>query len=222
MHLDRQQKFAVASAVLPVVVIWLVNGIYLAALARINMSLFWFADFIQWMVLPVALLVFLAKRASVFPKHYGLDTSALRWQSPILGTLAMFVTAGLAFWATRNLSWQLLAQPTGFFSFPGVYPSGLMGKIIWLYSSVTAGVVESVFFIGLPWLLYHNIRSTPSRTVFATSISVIFAATHWEQGPHVVVGAYFFNVVACFWFFRLGTLWPVAAGHTMVDLVAFA
>lgn len=222
MHLDRQQINSIVLALLPVVVIWEVNGIYLAALARISVSLFWLADFIQWIVLPTTLLMFLAKKASLLPKHYGFDTVAIRWQSPILGTLGAFVTMGLAFFLTRNLSWELLGQPTGFFTFPGVFPGGLMGNIIWLYSAVTAGIVESTFFIGLPWLLYHNVRSVPSRVVFTTLASLVFATAHWEQGPHVVVGAFFSNLVACFWFFRLGTLWPVAVGHTLVDLVAFA
>jgi len=222
MHLDKQQKSAIALALLPVLVIWQINGIYLAALAGISVSLFWLADFIQWIILPLALLVFLAKNASLLPKHYGLDTSTLRWQSAILETLAMFATAGLVFFVVRKLSWQLLNHPTGFFTFPGVSPGGLMGSFIWLYSAVTAGVVESVFFIGLPWLLYCNIRNHPSRATFMFIVSTIFSVAHWEQGLHIVVAAFCFHLVACAWFFKLNTLWPVAVGHTLIDMVAFA
>ena len=222
MHLSRQQNISIAFALIPVVLIWQINGFYVAALARISAPLFWLTDFIQWIVLPVTLLTFLSKKASIHPKHYGLDTSALRWQSPILGTLGVFITCYLSFSWASYLSWQWFDQPSGFFSLPSVFPSGLLGKITWLYSSFTAGIIESIFFIGLPWLLYHNIRSTPSRTAFAILASLVFAAAHWEQGPHVVVGSFSFNVVACFWFFRLGTLWPIAAGHILVDLVAFS
>lgn len=221
MHLAKPQRYAIAWVLCPVIVLWLVNGFYMAALARVSVPLFWLADVVQWIVLPITLLVILSKRASLLPRNYGLDISALRWQSPVMGTLGVFVTTGLALSITRNLSWHLLGQPTGFFSLPNVFPQGLLGTIVWLYSALTAGFVESIFFIGLPWLLYHNARREPSRVVFALVSSVVFAVAHWEQGPHVVIGAYFSNVVACFWFFQLGTLWPVAAGHVLVDLVAF-
>jgi hypothetical protein len=222
MYINRQQRFTIILTLLPVVVIWLVNGIYLAMLAQISMSLFWLADFFQWVILPVSLLILLAKKALLFPKHYGFDTSALDWKYFILGTLAVFITTGLAFFLTRNLLWQLLNHPTGFFTFPGVFPSGLLGKVIWVYSAITAGIVESIFFIGLPWLLYCNIRNAPSQTAFIALASFVFAIAHWEQGPHIVVAAFSSNLVASLWFFRFGTLWPVAAGHALIDFVAFA
>jgi len=222
MYLDQRQQIATGLAVLPVALIWQINGIYLAALARINLLLFWAADFIQWIVLPTFILVFVAKKAGVLPKHYGLDTSALRWQLQILGTLGVFITAGLTFYFARNWAWQLFGRPTGFFTFPGVFPSGPMGTVIWLYSAVTAGVVESVFFIGLPWLWYRNIKVIPSRVSFALVASAVFAIAHWEQGPHIVAAALLFNLVACAWYFKLGSLLPIVAGHTLVDLVAFS
>lgn len=207
---------------LPVVLIWQINGIYLAALARISVLIFWTADFIQWIVLPTVLLVLVAKRVGVVPRHYGLDTSALRWKPQILGTFGVFITAGLTFYWTRNWAWHLFGQSSGFFTFPGVFPSGPMGTVIWAYSAVTAGLVESVFFISLPWLLYQNLRDSPSYALFSFAASVVFATAHWEQGLHVAAGAFFFNLVACAWYFKLGSLWPVALGHTFVDLVAFS
>jgi len=222
MRLDRQQRFATGLALLPVVAIWLINGIYLAALARVSVLLFWTADFLQWIVLPTILLVSLKRRAAIFPRHYGLDTNFLRWQSPILGSLGVFITAGGASLLTRNVSWHLLGEPTGFFNFPGVLPGGPIGKCVWVYSAVTAGLVESIFFVGLPWLLYHNIRNAPSRRFFVLIVSIVFAAAHWEQGLHVVAAAFAFNLVACAWYFKLGTLWPVVAGHTLVDLATFS
>jgi hypothetical protein len=221
VHLAKPQQYAIAWVLFPVFVVWLVNGFYMAALARISVPLFWLADVVQWIVLPVTLLVILSKRASLLPKNYGLDISAIRWQSPISGTLAVFVTSGLVFSMTVSLSWHLFGKPTGFFGWSSVFPQGMLGTIVWLYSALAAGIVESIFFIGLPWLLYYNARREPSRVAFALLVSIVFAAAHWEQGPHVVIGAYFANLVACFWFFQLGTLWPVAAGHVLVDLVAF-
>ncbi len=206
---------------LPVIVIWLINGIYLSALAKVSVTAFWLADFCQWIIVPTALLMILARKA-VLPEHYGFDRAGLDWQSLLVGAFWSFFTIAIAFFGARDLSWILLGYPNGFFSFPGVFPSGVMRHVVWLYSSATAGIVESVFFIGLPWLLYRQVRSNPSRVFFSLLAAVVFAIAHWEQGAHVVVGAFFANLVACFWFFRLGTLWPVVVGHILVDLVAFA
>ena len=222
MQLIRSQKIAIAAALLPVVVIWLVNGIYLAMLARISVTLFWLADFVQWIILPAILLWLLAKKASIFPRHYGLDTTAMRWDSLALRSLAVLCTAGLIYFASYKLSWQLLNHPSGYFTFPGVFPGGIMGTVVWLYSAATAGLIESIFFIGLPWLLYHNIRSDPSRIAFTLITSLVFALAHWEQGPHNIIAAFCFNLAACAWYFRLDTLWPLVAGHTLVDLIDFS
>lgn len=222
MNLNAQQQRCLLYAITPVVVVWLVNGFYLAALAKIGIALFWAVDMIQWIGLPLVLLIFLAKRASIRPKHYGLGVGALRWQKPVVGTVAVFVTTGLTFLWTRHWTWLLLGYPSGYFSFPELYPGGIAGTAVWVYSAVTAGIVESIFFIGLPWLLYHNALNKPSRIAFAILSGLVFALAHWEQGPHAVIYAFLFALIACFWFFRLGTLWPVAAGHALVDLVAFA
>ncbi len=223
MYLDCRQKILVTLVLLPIITICEANGIYMAAFARNHILLYWLTHVFQWAILPIILMALLAKKASVFPKHYGLDTSALRWQSFIAETIAMFISAGLTFhWSTR-LSWHLLDRPAGYFCFLDAYPAdGAMRTIAWLYSSIAVGFVESIFFIGLPWLLYQNFQSRPSLQAFSALISVAFAAAHWEQGPHAMVGAFFFNVVACYWYFRIGTLWPVAAGHALIDLVAFA
>jgi len=189
VHLAKPQRYAIAWVLCPVIVLWLVNGFYMAALARVSVPLFWLADVVQWIVLPITLLVILSKRASLLPRNYGLDISALRWQSPVMGTLGVFVTTGLALSITRNLSWHLLGQPTGFFSLPNVFPQGLLGTIVWLYSALTAGFVESIFFIGLPWLLYHNARREPSRVGFClgkfsclrcSTLGARAARCHWR------------------------------------------
>jgi len=130
VHLERHQQSAIAWTLLPVIVIWQINGLYLPALAQVSVAAFWLADLCQWILLPSVLMTALA---------------TLRWQSLMFGTLLVFLTMGLAFVGARNISWTRLGHPTGFFSFPGVFPSGLMGGVVWLYSAVTAGTVESIF-----------------------------------------------------------------------------
>lgn len=221
--LNHKQKLAVGFALTLIVVVWTANGIYLAVLATRSLTLFWTADFCQWVLLPTAAALLLANTASVRPGHYGYGDIA-RHNRPVLAfqTLGVAVTAGLAWWLSGRTTWALLNYPTGFFSFANVFPGGLAGRVAWLYSGISAGIVESAFFIGLPWLLYRAYRAAPSRVLFTVLVSTVFALAHWEQGPHGIVAAFFFHLVACWWYFACKSLWPVAFGHTIVDLIAFA
>lgn len=222
MHLDRAQQTSVAFALAPILIVWQLNGFYMAALSKLSVPLFWLVDIGQWVVLPGLVLLFLARNAALFPAHYGLGCSTLSRQTVLAGTLMVFASDGVAFTLARNISWDLLGHPQGLFSFSQVFPEGLLGQVSLLYSAMTAGVIESIFFISLPWLLYRQLRAEASRTAFAFLVSVVFAIAHWEQGPHVIVGAFAANLVSCFWFFKLRNLWPVAAGHALVDLVTLS
>lgn len=91
-----------------------------------------------------------------------------------------------------------------------------------LYAALTAGVVESIFFIGMPWLAYAGTARQVSPRRFAAVMSAVFSLAHWEHGSAVATGAFCCHLVVCAWFFRWRSLWPVAAGHTLIDLVTLA
>ena len=133
----------------------------------------------------------------------------------------VFVTAGLAFLVARNLSWRVLGPSPGSFQLVQLFPQGLAGVAVQIYAAVSAGLVESIFFIGLPWLWYMNARQHPSERHFTLAVSAIFALAHWEHGRHIVIAAFFSHLVMCRWFLLWRTLWPVVLGHTMIDLAAF-
>lgn len=222
MPIDQRQQRVVACALLPVLAVWQANGLYLPTLAQGGMHLFWMADLCQWVVLPTALVWLLARAASLRPSHYGLAAPAMDWQSLVWRALAVFVTAGLAFLVARNLAWTVLRPPASSWPLVQMFPGGLAGAAARAYAALSAGLVESIFFIGLPWLLYASCRPRPSPRWFVLAVSAIFASAHWEQGSHLVVAAFFAHLVLCAWFFRWGTLWPVVFGHSMVDLALLA
>lgn len=133
----------------------------------------------------------------------------------------VFVTAGLAFLVARNLSWRVLGPSPGSFQLVHLFPQGLTGAAMQIYAAISAGLVESIFFIGLPWLLYASAHQHPSEMRFMLTVSAIFALAHWEQGRHIMIAAFFSHLVMCRWFLLWRTLWPVVLGHTMIDLAAF-
>jgi hypothetical protein len=216
--MGQKSNSAIFVSLTVVTIVWAVNGIYLAALSRYSAALFWSADVIQWVVIPVSLVWYLAVKHDVRPRQYGFDLSHLGFRVCALGGLTALTFYPAFFWV-RNYAWTLLGQPSGVFSLGSVFPDGALWYAVWIYSAITAGVVESIFFIGLAWLLWSR-RRIGSAPLFACVSSVVFAGVHWEQGLHVVAGALVFNLVACAWFFRLRTLWPVAIGHAIIDLFA--
>lgn len=211
---------AIGLSLLLIIFIWGVNGIYLSALSQISPAAFWAADLMQWIVVPGALSYFLATKYSILPKQYGFASFSESWVKVFVLGLIAALTFYISFFWVRDFSWRFLGHPTGFFSLGSVFPSGALGTVIWLYSAVSAGLVESALFIGLPWLLWSRLN-LDSPFVFSFLSALIFSSVHWEQGPHVVIGALAFGLVACAWFFRLRTLWPIVIGHVIVDLIAF-
>jgi hypothetical protein len=222
-HLAPRQQVAVACALLPVLAVWQANGLYLAALAQRGALAFWAVDLCQWVVLPTLLVGLLAQTAALRPRDYGLGVSALDWRYLPWQATAVFATAGPAFVVARNLSWRVVGPAPLPWPLPKMFPEGLAGTATWIYASLSAGLVESIFFIGLPWLLYASLGKAPPRPLFFTLVaSALFALAHWEQGIPGVIAAFCSHLVLCAWFFRTGTLWPVACGHAMVDLALLA
>ena len=221
LTIDTHQRALVAWALMPVLAVWQLNGLYLPALGRMGTLLFWVADGFQWLVLPAVLLGLLAHQAVLRPQHYGLTPPGKSlW--PLAGRgLMVFISAGLVFLVARNLSWRVLGPSPGGFEWAQFFPQGLAGTAVQIYAAVSAGLVESIFFIGLPWLWYANARQHPSELRFTLAVSAIFALAHWEQGRHIVIAAFFSHLVMCRWFLLWRTLWPVVLGHTMIDLAAF-
>lgn len=220
LKLDFRRRAALASVLLPIMGVWLLNGWYLPMLASVDIRLLWAADVLQWVVLPTALLWPLAVAASISPRCYGLSNFRFRPKNLVLQSSAVFVTAGLAFVIMRNLAWRMCGPHAASFQIAPHFPDEWWGGLVRVYASVSAGLVESIFFIGIPWLLYASSSDSPSPHRFTVAISAVFALAHWEQGCAVATGAFFSHLTLCVWFLRWRTLWPVASGHALIDVIS--
>jgi len=215
---DRKSTKAIVISLSLVLLIWSVNGMYMSFLSGYSKTLFWCLDLVQWVIIPLTLTAYLSSKHDIAADQYGLSFSLLNLKAILWTGLAMLTLYPAFFWVS-DLTWDLLGQPSGFFSFHNAYPEGVMGTVIWLYSAFTAGVVESIFFIALPWLLWSRLVKT-NNMAFISITSVIFAAVHWEQGLHIISGALVFSLVACSWYLWLRNLWPVLLAHIIIDLIA--
>jgi membrane protease YdiL (CAAX protease family) len=112
--------------------------------------------------------------------------------------------------------------PAQTFSYAQAIPSGWLRGPSIAYLAVTAGVTESVVYIGLPWLVWEQLFGpSKRRALFVCLSSAIFASVHWESGVHNVVAALIFGLVACALYLKLRDLWPIVGAHIVVDLVGF-
>lgn len=217
---QQDSSKSIATILLIAAIVWGVNGVYLSYLSEFGPLVFWTADLIQWVLVPAVSACYLASKFGIAPSQYGFNPPVPRPTHFLWGMLSVAAFYPAFFWV-RNYTWTALGMPSGFFTWSAEMPDGYAGTAVWMYSAITAGLVESAFFIGLPWLLWS--RHIPQkRVLFSLASSVVFSAVHWEQGPHVVAGAFAFGLVACVWYFRSQSLWPVAIGHTVVDLMAFS
>lgn len=197
----------------------LVNGVWVGFLARNYPPLFWLADFAHWVVLPTLLIWHLWRKHGIAPDQFGFARPIinLKWLAVVL---AAAVTLDLVFvWSLRGAR-SVFGDIGQVFSLASAFPEGWLGSVAWGYSALTAGVVESAFCIGLPWLWWSRVKAG-NGFQFACLASLVFAAMHWEQGVAALVGAFAYNLAACGWYFWARSLWPVVVGHVVVDLIAF-
>ena len=88
----------------------------------------------------------------------------------------------------NRLVWAFSGYPTPEFSYGTAIPSGSLHFPVVFYMSFSAGLMESVFLLALPWFFWRqNPVIAPHRTLFACASSIVFASIHWEQGLHGVV-----------------------------------
>jgi Type II CAAX prenyl endopeptidase Rce1-like len=217
----RPIGWIIGAAAIPVWTLALLNGYYLGALLRWNIAAFWIEDFIHWVIVPALTVVLLKRRCDISSRDYGLP-----WPPSLAADLvgiSIFVGITLfgAWFIPQRIAWAVLGHPQPYFLLGDAMPANGLKFLLVLYLALTAGLVESIFFIGLPWLALKRIALAPSKVTFTILSSQIFALTHWEQGAHSVVGAFFFGVISCVWYFKLRDLWPVVLAHTAIDLLEF-
>lgn len=202
----------------------LLNGLYNGPLYRINPSLFWAADVALFVLAPAAILYCLFTFARIRPTNYGLAFPPFGGFESVASSVFLAFILAAAYEAAKYVGWAFTwpwyVAPD--FSYGAVTPSGLLRPLVAGYWAITAGLVESVFYIGLPWYLWRiHFGLVHRRRLFLCVSAAIFAATHWEQGPHNVVAAFAFGLAAVLIYWKINDLWPIAGAHALIDFVTF-
>jgi membrane protease YdiL (CAAX protease family) len=223
----RAAAWAIPVALAPLVAIGMLDGLYKPALYAATPAGFWFADAAKFVVLPAIALAWLARVANVRPRDYGLRWPRSRAQRTELAraTLLAVLALPLLYQVAATVLWQLpfddAAPAFGYGT--TLAPDGWLRWAGIAYFALTAGVVEEILFRGLPWLwLSAWPRVAARRSVYVLGTSIVFAATHWENGIPELASTFAYGTAAAMLYLRLGSLWPLVVAHIVTDLVVLA
>ncbi len=203
----------------------LLNGFYNGPLYRLAPPLFWLADIALFVIAPISIVYWLARVANIRPRHYGLNVLSFGGMESLATSLifafVLVAASEIARYIGWVFTWRWYVEPD--FSYGAVAPNGMLRPLFTVYLALTAGLMESVFYIGLPWYLWRNhFGLAHRRRTFLWLSALVFAAAHWEQGAHNAIGAFAFGLVACLLYWKVNDLWPVVGAHVITDLFFFA
>ncbi len=212
-------------AIFPSLAFGLLNDFWLDSIYRQGVGWFYLGDILQWIVVPGLVWLFILHPAGIKPKDFGLDFAQYR-QRPF-ETLGLFLFVALLLWVAyepiKNIAYRYLWKYAGTFGYGNLVPASFPWHVfVVAYFAATAAVVEEVVFRGLSWAYVSLVVPKSNRNfLYITITSLLFAATHSEQGPHGMIAALSFGIVAASLYSKLQNLWPLVVGHFVVDLLSF-
>ena len=212
-------------AFLPSFAAGMLNQFYLEPAFRISPALFFLADAVQWIVIPLLVWLLVLRPANFRPRDFGL-------RLPVLGTrpfesLLLFAFCAFLLWASyaaiEAIAYQFFWREAGIFGYDAAIPKTFPWNIlVVVYLSITAAVVEEVVFRGMTWTYFSKIVPAQSLTLcYILGSSILFAATHSEQGTPGLIAAMAYGMVAAALYVRLKDLWPLVFAHFIVDVISF-
>jgi membrane protease YdiL (CAAX protease family) len=216
---------ALGAALLPFLLLSLVDGWYKGRLHDHSPLAFWMADAAKFVFVPLVSLWLLRRLAGIGPSGYGLALP----RGAARGSLAAeTLVATVLLWAGYSLAEGLAARllpgaPADAFGYDAALPGGGLARAAGtLYLAITAALAEEVMLRGVLRAWVERVVAPPRRaTVFVLASATLFALVHWENGAAELVAAAVYGLIAASLCLRMGSLWPLVAAHFLIDLVAF-
>ena len=223
--LTQRQVQAVGLAILPTVAVLTLNGLYLGPAFRFSPSLFWMLDIVQHVLIPLLSCWALWKLARVPPRLYGLgrlvDDEDLISALILFGFILFIFTVGYAFF--RGIARYVPPVWWSGFGYDVPVPiDPVRAMVAVLYYGITAGIVEEVFFRGLPALyLESRLSAQRFKLIYPLASAAAFALVHWENGSSELIAVFLLGLLVAFFYLKIRNLWPFVVGHAFTDFFWF-
>lgn len=198
------------------------NGFYNGIIAQ-SAIFYWPVDLITWILVPCLLMYLYRIRGGKF--------RALGFIWPIFGFDIFKIFIYIAIWSFILLSAFKIGRSAGEslfdrnylktgFSYINLIPNtGFGGIAVWIYFSLTAGIVEEVFFRGLLRRFFAQNRM--GAVFFVVTSTVLFSAIHWENGVNDMLATAAFGFGACVCYSLHGNILVPITAHFVADLFLF-
>ena len=181
-------------------------------------SLLLTVDFVSFIVLPAFSLWGAYKYLNISTSVLGFSRSFInsRYKSFVSFISLSFLLITVDFFVTTIL------YVGGEFNLPGkavenFYPGS------WLYSmylSLTAGVVEELFFVAFPVLFIERYISN-NKLVISLFVSILLTMAHWEKSLGVIILVFVTTYIGALIFIRFRNIYPLIFSHFFVDFIKY-
>ena len=123
---------------------------------------------------------------------------------------------------TELYSYFIITFPSeSYFSYKSVIPQeGVLKYITVIYFSMSAGIVEELYFLGFFFKISGYFKN--SISIYLISSPILFSLIHWEGSLANIFSTYFFGLFASIAFLYMKNLWPLILGHVFTDAMYFS
>jgi membrane protease YdiL (CAAX protease family) len=200
------------------------NGLYNQTLENTT-AVFWLADILAMVVIPTIVFVILLKKDALTLKSIGV-LPLPRSIGQILKFIIVIIvlTAGLFFiytyvWIVVSDYFKQNYLATGFSYATQIQKTGKYATLFNVYASLTAGVVEEVYYRGVFRTIFSD--STMGKVAFVLCSSAVFSAVHWELGVVFLIATFVFGLAASTYYSLSKSLLPLVIAHSCIDFLYF-
>ena len=229
---------------LPYYALGIGDGFFLPVLVRYPAQ-FWLYDAAKFVFIPAACLLLFHRYFHIHPTAYfftgravdyrGWEWLGVTFLSALMLAVVYFVAypvlAILLLAPLALVRWMLslwLDLPAISLHYEAVFGYGvalpddrILRAIVAVFFSITAGVVEEIFFRGLLRQAVAALLGQRAVKTYIVFSALIFGLAHWEQGSAGLVAATSFGLCAAWLYLKLGDLRPLIVAHTIIDLYIF-
>lgn len=198
----------------------LLNGFYNEVIARSGVF-YWPVDFVTWILIPIISMYLYRRRGGEF------HDLGVVWPGSVFGLIKNLLYAGV--WSIM-LVWGFSGgRRSGevwfdenylkvAFSYGDLIPDSGWGKTaVWIHFSLTAGVVEELYFRGLLRRFFD--RGRLGSVYFMVASTVLFSAIHWENGVNDMLATAAFGFLACICYLSHRSILVPMIAHVVADLI---
>ena len=198
---------------------FLVNGAINPVIARYPW-IFWSFEVLTWVFLPLAIFGIALRQLGLRAEEMGLH-ARIRGRPNVGFLLVLCVLIAplfLIIYNTSRAAFLSIFPDAPFFAYQSIVPeSGAMRFVAILHLSITAGVVEELYFRGLFFKISCFFPAQAAVYVFGSA--TFFALIHWEGGLSNVGATFIVGIITAVLYLLIRNLWPLIIGHAYTDYV---